>query len=84
MTLVDWIVVAALCGLSLAVGLHFTRRAGRGGASGYFTGNRSLAWWAIGLSNTATYSSGGGAFVMLVLLLRLGCHSQFLGAEAGQ
>ena len=71
MTLVDWIVVAALCGLSLAVGLHFTRRAGRGGASGYFTGNRSLAWWAIGLSNTATYSSGGGAFVMLVLVFGL-------------
>jgi Na+/proline symporter len=71
MTIIDWIVVAALCGLSLAVGLHFTRRAGRGGASGYFTGNRSLAWWAIGLSNTATYSSGGGAFVMLVLVFGL-------------
>jgi Na+/proline symporter len=71
MTIIDWIVVAALCGLSLAVGLHFTRRAGRGGASGYFTGDRSLAWWAIGLSNTATYSSGGGAFVMLVLVFGL-------------
>jgi SSS family solute:Na+ symporter len=71
MTIIDWIVVAALCGLSLAIGLHFTRRAGRGGASGYFTGNRSLAWWAIGLSNTATYSSGGGAFVMLVLVFGL-------------
>jgi Na+/proline symporter len=71
MTFVDWVVVVALCGLSLAVGLHFTRRAGRGGASGYFTGNRSLAWWAIGLSNTATYSSGGGAFVMLVLVFGL-------------
>ncbi|MGA2533009.1 MAG: hypothetical protein ABSG19_08225 [Candidatus Aminicenantales bacterium] len=71
MSAIDWIAVAALCGLSLAVGLHFTRRAGRGGASGYFTGNRSLAWWAIGLSNTATYSSGGGAFVMLVLVFGL-------------
>lgn len=71
MTPIDWIVVVALCGLSLAVGLHFTRRAGRGGASGYFTGNRSLSWWAIGLSNTATYSSGGGAFVMLVLVFGL-------------
>jgi Na+/proline symporter len=71
MTLVDWVIVVALCGLSLAVGLHFTRRAGREGASGYFTGNRSLPWWAIGLSNTATYSSGGGAFVMLVLVFGL-------------
>lgn len=71
MTFIDWVIVIALCGLSLAVGLHFTRRAGREGASGYFTGNRSLAWWAIGLSNTATYSSGGGAFVMLVLVFGL-------------
>jgi SSS family solute:Na+ symporter len=71
MTIIDWVVVVALCGLSLAVGLHFTRRAGQEGASGYFTGNRSLAWWAIGLSNTATYSSGGGAFVMLVLVFGL-------------
>jgi SSS family solute:Na+ symporter len=71
MTIIDWVVVVALCGLSLSVGLHFTRRAGGGGASGYFTGNRSLPWWAIGLSNTATYSSGGGAFVMLVLVFGL-------------
>lgn len=71
MTLADWLVVAALCLISLATGLVFTRRAGRQGASGYFTGNRSLPWWAIGLSNTATYQSGNGAFVMLVLVFGL-------------
>jgi SSS family solute:Na+ symporter len=71
MALADWLVVAVLCFLSLAVGLVFTRRAGRQGASGYFTGNRSLPWWAIGLSNTATYQSGNGAFVMLVLVFGL-------------
>jgi len=71
MARIDWLVVAALCLTSLAVGLVFTRRAGRHGASGYFTGNRSLSWWAIGLSNTATYQSGNGAFVMLVLVFGL-------------
>jgi solute:Na+ symporter, SSS family len=71
MALADWLVVAVLCLLSLVVGLAFTRRAGRQGASGYFTGNRSLPWWAIGLSNTATYQSGNGAFVMLVLVFGL-------------
>jgi len=71
MSPLDWIVVVILCGLSLGVGLYFTKRSARGGASGYFTGNRSLPWWAIGLSNTATYSSGGGAFVMLVLVFGL-------------
>jgi SSS family solute:Na+ symporter len=67
----DWLVVASLCLLSLAVGLIFTRRAAGQGSSGYFTGNRSLPWWAIGLSNTATYQSGNGAFVMLVLVYGL-------------
>jgi len=71
MTLADWLVVALFCLVSLAVGLVFTRRAGREGASGYFTGNRNLPWWAIGLSNTATYQSGNGAFVMLVLVFGL-------------
>lgn len=40
MTLADWLVVTLLCLVSLAVGLVLTRRAGREGASGYFTGNR--------------------------------------------
>ncbi|MEN6310798.1 MAG: sodium:solute symporter [Acidobacteriota bacterium] len=71
MSPLDWVVVVILCGLSLGVGLYFTKRSAKGGASGYFTGNRSLPWWAIGLSNTATYSSGGGAFVMLVLVFGL-------------
>jgi len=71
MTGIDWLVVAVLCALSLGVGLYFTKRSARHGAAGYFTGNRSLSWWAIGLSNTATYSSGGGGFVMLILVFGL-------------
>ena len=34
-------------------------------------GNRSLPCWADGLSNTATYQSGNGDFVMLVLVFGL-------------
>jgi SSS family solute:Na+ symporter len=67
----DWLVVIALCLVSLIVGLIFTRKAEKEGATGYFTGNRSLPWWAIGLSNTATYQSGNGAFVMLILVFGL-------------
>jgi Na+/proline symporter len=69
--LADWVVVIFLCLISLSVGLYFTKKAGRQGATGYFTGNRSLPWWAIGLSNTATYQSGNGGFVMLVLVFGL-------------
>jgi len=67
MTLLDWIIVAVLCAVSLGVGLYFTRSAGKKGEEGYFTANRNLSWWAVGLSNCATYQSGGGGFVMLVL-----------------
>jgi Na+/proline symporter len=71
MGLADWIVVILLCLISLIVGLYFTKKAGKQGATGYFTGNRSLPWWAIGLSNTATYQSGNGAFVMLIVVFGL-------------
>src|SRR4051794_26229268 len=68
MNYIDWLVVAASCFLVFIVGLMFSRRSSNKGASGYFAGDRDLPWWAIGLSNTATYSSGMGAFVMLVLV----------------
>ena len=67
----DWLVVIALLVVSAGVGLYFARAASRKGAEGYFTGGRDLPWWAIGLSNTATYQSGNGAFVMLVLAFGL-------------
>jgi solute:Na+ symporter, SSS family len=68
MNFFDWLVVAASCSLVLSVGLAFARRSSRKGAAGYFAGDRDVPWWVIGLSNTATYSSGTGAFVMLVLV----------------
>jgi SSS family solute:Na+ symporter len=71
MSFVDWLVVAASCSLVFTVGLMFARRSSKKGAAGYFAGDRDLPWWAIGLSNTATYSSGTGAFVMLVLVFGL-------------
>jgi Na+/proline symporter len=71
MNIVDWLVVATSCALVFSVGLMFARRSSRKGAEGYFAGDRDVPWWAIGLSNTATYSSGTGAFVMLVLVFGL-------------
>lgn len=67
----DWLVVAVLCFVFLAVGLIFCPEGGKTGGEQLFPGNRSLPLWAIGLSNTATYQSGNGAFVMLVLVFGL-------------
>ena len=63
----DWSVVVALVVISIAAGLLLARRSSKRGAEGYFTGNRNLPWWAIAVSNTSTYQSGNGAFVMLLL-----------------
>lgn len=71
MTFVDYAILILLTGGSLGFGLYFARRSAKGGAEGYFTGNRNLPWWSIGLSNTATYQSGSGAFVMLILAFGL-------------
>src|SRR6202012_1887663 len=68
MNIFDWLVVAASCALVFAVGMMFARRSSQKGVAGYFAGDRDVPWWAIGLSNTATYSSGTGAFVMVVLV----------------
>ncbi len=67
MKLVDWLVVAGYATIALAIGVYFTRRAGHG-VEGYFMGNRSLPWWAIGFSAVATFTSAGSAsaFTMLI------------------
>jgi len=71
MNLIDWLVVAVSCALVFAVGITFARRSSQKGVTGYFAGDRDLPWWAIGLSNTATYSSGTGGLVMIVLVFGL-------------
>lgn len=67
MAWLDWAVVALVIGVSMAAGGAVVRISSRHGAVSYFTSDRNLPWWAIAISNTATYQSGSGAFVMLVL-----------------
>ncbi len=67
----DWIVIICLLLVSLGFGLLFSRNTRSGGTVSYFVAGRKLRWWAIGLSNTATYQSGAGGFVMLILTFGL-------------
>jgi Na+/proline symporter len=64
----DWTVVALSCVLVFTVGLWFARKSSQGGLASYFAGDRDLPWWAIGLSNTATYQSGNGWLLMLLMI----------------
>lgn len=53
MTTLDWTIIIAYFGLSLAIGLYYARRAGRS-TEDYFLSGRNLPWWMAGLSMVAT------------------------------
>jgi Na+/proline symporter len=67
MTSLDWLIIAGYSVFLLALGLFFTRRAGKS-MEHYFVAGRSLPWWVLGLSASATYTGAGAApaFTMLV------------------
>lgn len=53
LALIDWLIIAAYFVLSAAVGLAYTRRAGKS-VSEYFVSGRSVPWWLAGTSMVAT------------------------------
>ena len=55
MRLFDWVVVVAYIGWIVIDGLR--RSKGTDKVDGYFLANRSLPWWAVGLSVMATQMS---------------------------
>jgi Na+/proline symporter len=66
-TTIDWFIVSLYCGLLIAVAWRFHRRAGSS-VDAYFVADRKLPWWIIGLSDTAAYTGGGQAFLMVFFL----------------
>ena len=67
MSLIDWAIVSLYCGVLIAVAWIFHRKAG-GSVDAYFVADRKLPWWIIGLSDTAAYTGGGQAFLMVFFL----------------
>jgi SSS family solute:Na+ symporter len=67
MRLIDWVIVALYCGALILVAWRFHSRAGRS-VDSYFVADRKLPWWIIGLSDTAAYTGGGQAFLMVFFL----------------
>ena len=50
---IDWVVIAAFIGLTLAIGLALTRRASSS-AGEFFLSGRNMPWWLLGVSMVAT------------------------------
>ncbi|HYP51245.1 MAG TPA: sodium:solute symporter, partial [Pyrinomonadaceae bacterium] len=55
MRLLDWIIVFAYLAFMIWDGIRMTKHSGQ--VEGYFLANRSLPWWAVGLSVMATQLS---------------------------
>src|SRR5689334_2850769 len=68
---IDWSVVLFVVVISIAAGMAVSKFSSRHGAASYFASDRNLPWWAIAISNTATYQSGSGAFIMLLFMYGL-------------
>jgi len=67
MAFLDWVIVTLYCGALIAVAWVFHRRAANS-VDSYFVADRKLPWWIIGLSDTAGYTGGGQAFLMVFFL----------------
>ncbi len=52
-SLVDWIIIFSYLGISIGVGVYFTKRASSN-ITDYFVSGRNLPWWLLGTSMVAT------------------------------
>ncbi|MEM9557644.1 MAG: sodium:solute symporter family protein [Acidobacteriota bacterium] len=53
LALIDWAILGAYLAASVAVGIYFSRRAGRS-VDDFFVANRSLPWWLAGMTMVAS------------------------------
>ncbi|MCP4457306.1 MAG: Na+:solute symporter [Cytophagales bacterium] len=53
MALSDYIIIALFLGVTISIGVYFSRRAGQN-IDNYFLGGRNLTWWVAGTSMVAT------------------------------
>ena len=68
---VDWIFIVWYFALSIAIGLYYSKRAGRS-ISEYFLSGRSLPWWLLGTSMVATTFSSDTPLAVTGIVIRDG------------
>ncbi|HEX9704363.1 MAG TPA: sodium:solute symporter family protein [Gemmatimonadales bacterium] len=73
----DWAVVAVYFGISVLIGLAFTRRAGSSVAE-YFVSGRALPWWLAGTSMVATTFAADTPLAVTGLVVKYGVAGNWL------
>jgi len=71
LTLLDWSIIAAYFAVSLAIGLFYSRRAGRS-VNEFFLSGRNLPWWLAGTSMVATTFAADTPLAVAGLVARNG------------
>jgi SSS family solute:Na+ symporter len=74
---VDWLFIGWYFALSIAIGLYYSRRAGRS-ISEYFIGGRSLPWWLLGTSMVATSFSSDTPLAVTGIVIKDGISGNWL------
>jgi len=77
MHLVDWLIIGAYFTGSAAVGVYFTRRAGRS-TQEFFLSGRNLPWWLAGTSMVATTFAADTPLAVTELVARNGVAGNWL------
>ena len=71
LTALDWAIIGSYFAISLAIGLYFYRRAGRG-VTEFFLSGRRLPWWLAGTSMVATTFAADTPLAVTGLVAREG------------
>jgi Na+/proline symporter len=80
MTALDWLVIAAYLGVTLLIGIWFSRRGARSFVD-FFVGGRALPWWLAGTSMAATTFSVDTPLYVTGLVARRGVLMIYLFAR---
>jgi SSS family solute:Na+ symporter len=74
---VDWLFIGWYFVLSIAIGLYYSKRAGKS-ISEYFVSGRSLPWWLLGTSMVATSFSSDTPLAVTGIVIRDGIAGNWL------
>jgi len=77
LTAIDWAIVAAYFGFTVAIGMYFTRRASES-LSEYFISGRRVTWWLAGASMVATTFAADTPLVVTGLVAAHGVAGNWL------
>ncbi|MFC1679980.1 sodium:solute symporter [Elusimicrobiota bacterium] len=79
---VDYLIVGTYFVLTIAAGVVLSKKASKG-ISNYFLGGRTVPWWAIGMSGTASNFDMTGTMVIISFIYAIGLQGFWVSMRGG-